>query len=159
MEEKSKKVFPWKKVVIIAVIVLLVVAMSPLFWMGMLASSFYEQTTEYLLAKSKGVIDEEYEYALSVYVSSTATNIRKYEKETFTVFDFGWSNIKSIGYGYYDYSNDTHYKVPIKDGTPEGVLVITLHLRRKEFKSAVRTMARLELLDCVLQSNLITIST
>ena len=90
MNEEKKKVFTSKRLLVIGVIILLVLAMSPLFWRNMIMDSL-----------------EPYRYFTSIHENTSDSKIvvlieqkynRNYEEELFTVKDFRYNNIEKIEY-------------------------------------------------------------
>ena len=153
MNEAKKKVFTLKKLLIIGVIILLIIAMSPLFWMGALASSFYD--IAFITYQDKDYVGKELYILISL--EPTSKNIKKYEEETFTALDFGGYNIKKVVCAYYYAPTDEYKKVPTQ-GESVSSLGITLFLTKTDIKSAKKTMARLMLLGydatfCVLNQD------
>ena len=85
MNEEKKKVFTLKRLLIIGVIILLVLAMSPLFWMNLLAESLYDNVC-YKNAEDSFITY----YEDRVIITIKKEYWKQYEEEKFTKYSFRW---------------------------------------------------------------------
>ena len=129
MEEVKKKVFNWKRLLIIGAIILLVLAMTPLFWRNMIIDSLepycFFELQEGIHSDSKIIVLVSQKYN------------RHYEEELFTVKDFKYDNIEKI-----EYCNEQGTKTEFHSDWVRGI--ITVHLKKAGMDEVKKAIVRLK---------------
>ena len=128
MEEVKKKVFNWKRLLIIGAIILLVLAMTPLFWRNMIIDSlepYYNFTSIYENTSDSKIV---------VLIAQKYN--RHYEEELFTVKDFRYNNIEKI-----EYCDEFGIKTRLDGKWDYGA--ITVYLKKTGMDEVKRAIIRL----------------
>ena len=133
MNEEKKKVFPWKKVIIIAVIVLLVLAMTPLFWTNVIldniSAGILSPTHNRIYIDPSKYSDDK------ILISVKSDYSKEYEERAFTKQSFKWNNVDSIEYC------DDYYGVEVS--------YIVVYLKKTGYAEVAKGLSRFRRLKFV----------
>ena len=140
MNEEKKKVFTLKRLLIIGVIILLVLAMSPLFWTNLIIEAKLDKIAEYVdISHQEDYIDS----ALVIIVDPKYW--KDYEKEKITIKDFKYANIEKIEYGD-EHGNKLVGEIPEAN---KKFGAITVYLKNTGYNELKKAIIKLKMLDFV----------
>ena len=142
MEEVKKKVFNWKRLLIIGTIILLVLAMTPLFWRNMIIDAKLDDVVPYI-----NIVNQE-DYSdskLEVVVESKYW--QDYVDEKIELKDFKYDNIERI-----EYCGSSGKKTEYDSSIDEQNGRMMIYLKKTgydELKKAIAKLRTLKFVDYV----------
>ena len=140
MNEEKKKFFGWKKLVVIGIIILLVLAMSPLFWVDLIIDAKLDDLVTYVKIK-----DQEYYQDSKVLVVLKSEYWQDHVDKKFDVKDFKYNNVEKIEYC--DERGNPSYGTDLETGNEFGY--ITIYLKNTGYDEVKKAILKFRTLDFV----------